>query len=54
MLHDKHDSTQRQALLKWVEGVVKKHVPDTPKAELMIKNQKINYKEKNKWQAIII
>ena len=33
MLHDKHDSTQRQALLKWVEGVVKKHVPDTPKAE---------------------
>ena len=33
MIHDKHDSTQRQALLKWVEGVIKKHVPDTPKAE---------------------
>ena len=31
MILDKHDSTQRQALLKWVEGVVKKHVPDPPK-----------------------
>ena len=34
MLHDKHDSTQRQALLKWVEGVVKKHVPDTPQSRV--------------------
>ena len=28
-----YDSTQRQALLKWVEGVVKKHVPDSPSVE---------------------
>ena len=33
MIHDKPDSTQRQALLKWVEEVVKKHVPDIPSVE---------------------
>ena len=27
------DSTQRDALLRWVEGVVKKHVPDIPSVE---------------------
>ena len=27
------DSTQRQALLRWVEGVVKKHLPDSPSVE---------------------
>ena len=33
MIHDKPDSTQRDALLRWVEGVVKKHVPDIPSVE---------------------
>ena len=33
MIHDKPDSTQRDALLRWVEDVVKKQAPNVPGAE---------------------